>query len=99
MNMDEKEAKYALGLAQMGADWIIFELARQAGVKPGHDVEQVHEEYLDSVDDEGNYGMEAWLVFEALDEWGRTYYAHLPGSLDALVVRTVRDHAVWFQED
>lgn len=99
MHMNEEEAKHALGMAQLGADWIIFELALRAGVKPGHEVVQVHEEYLDAIAEDGTYGMEAWMVFEAIDEWGRTYYAHLPGSLDSLVVRTVRDHAVWFEED
>ena len=99
MNMSEEEANRALRLAQMGADWIIFELALRAGVKPDHEVRDLHEEYLDTVDGEGNYGMEAWVVFEAIDERGRTYYAHLPGSLDSLVVRTVRDHAIWFEEE
>lgn len=94
MTDDNSEAR--LEQAEVGSDLVIFELARQAGVRGGDYIEHIHEEYLDTVDEVGTYGMEAWTVFEAVDEEGQTYFAHLPGDLDSLIVRTVRDHAIWF---
>lgn len=97
--MTDDNGKARLEQVEAGSDLVIFELARQAGVRGGDYIEDIHEEYLDAVDEVGTYGMEAWTVFEAVDEAGQTYYAHLPGDLDSLVVRTVRDHAVWFSEE
>ena len=97
MTDDNSEAR--LEQAEVGSDLVIFELARQAGVRGGDYIEDIHEEYLDTVDEVGTYSMEAWTVFEAVDEGGQTYFAHLPGDLDSLIVRTVRDHAVWFSEE
>lgn len=94
--MTDDNSKARLAQAELGADLVIFELARQAGVRGGDLIEDIHEEYLDTVDEVGTYGMEAWTVFEAVDEGGQTYFAHLPGDLDSLIVRTVRDHAIWF---
>lgn len=97
--MGDDSTATRLEQAELGADLVIFELARQAGCTNGDFIEDIHEEYLDTVDEVGTYGMEAWTVFEAVNEEGQTYYAHLPGDLDSLIVRTVRDHAVWFSEE
>lgn len=95
--MTEEEQKYTLDIARNGADYVIFGLALRAGVKPKDIVDDIHEEYLDTVSEEGVYGMEAWTIFEATDESGQTYYAHLPGDLDSLIVKAVREHGIWFE--
>lgn len=79
--------------AQMAADYLIFHLARQAGVKEEHAVTGVDEVFFEVSDLDG-FGMEAWTQFVAEDVEGQQYVAHLPGRLDELLAQTVRDHAL-----
>ena len=78
---------------QISADSLLFALAEAAGVEANDLLAGVEEEYLDTLDEGGNYGMEVWTVFKAEAEDGQLYYAHLPGRLDDLIVRVVRDHS------
>lgn len=78
---------------QETADRLLFCIAERAGVERGDYLERVEEEFLETLSEEGAYGMEAWTVFTASTEEGQTYYAHLPGRLDDLVAQTVRDHS------
>lgn len=91
--MTEEEQKHALELARTGADRVIFGLAMGAGIKPEHTINDIHEEFFETISEEGVYGMEAWTVFEATDLEGQTYYAHLLGDLDSLIVEAVREHS------
>ena len=88
--MDDKMLEYT----QRAADRILFALAERAGVSDDDRLAGVEEEHLETLSEDGAYGMEVWTVFEAKDPLGRTYHAHLPGRLDALIARTVRDHSV-----
>lgn len=97
--MTEEERKHALGLARTGADHVIFALAAGAGVKSGHIIDDIHEEFFETISEEGVYGMEVWTVFEVTDLEGQTYYAHLLGDLDSLIVEAVREHGTWFEEE
>lgn len=79
--------------AQMAADYLIFHLARRAGIKEEDSVVEVEEIFFE-VDDLKGFGMEAWTQFTAEDIEGQRYIAHLPGRLDELLARTVQDHAL-----
>lgn len=88
--MDDEMLEYT----QRAADRILFALAERAGVSADSTLAGVEEEYLETLSEDGAYGMEVWTIFKA--EWpeGQVYHAHLPGRLDDLIVRTVRDHSV-----
>lgn len=88
--MDDKMLEYT----QRAADRILFALAERAGASDDDRLAGVEEEHLETLSEDGVYGMEVWTVFEAETIGGETYYAHLPGRLDALIARTVRDHSV-----
>lgn len=94
--MDEDQVNPITAIA---AGDIIVELARQAGKADGQRVTGVHEEFLEAISEEGFYGVEVWTVFELVDLEGQVSFAHLPGDLDSLIVRTVRDHARVLQEE
>lgn len=79
--------------AQMAADYLTLHLARQAGVKEEDSVVEVEEIFFE-IDDLKGFGMEAWTQFTAEDIEGQRYIAHLPGRLDELLARVVRDHAL-----
>lgn len=78
---------------QNAADRLVFCIAERAGVGSEDLLRSVQEEYLDTVDEIGTWAMEVWTVFEAESPEGQVYFAHLPGRLDSLIVRTVRDHS------
>jgi len=78
-------------LVQQAADVILFSIAERAGVKNEDLLAGVEEEFLDTMDEVGNYGMEVWTVFEAETLDGQTYFAHLPGTLDRLLAQAARE--------
>lgn len=83
-----------LDTAQQSSDAILFNLALRAGAMPDEWLCGVEELYIESIAEDGTYAFETWCQFELEQPEGQHYYAHLPGPLDQLIVRTVRDHSV-----
>lgn len=88
-----------IGCGEVAADFILFHLAVQAGVGEGDKLSRVEETHLENYSSSGAMAMEAWTVFHAYDQEGQAYAAHLPGRLDDLIVRTVRDLTLLLEEE
>lgn len=79
--------------AEMAADHLIYHLAMLAGVHEEDTVVDLEEVYLENFTEDGTFAMETWTRFRAEGLDGHNYFAHIPGRLDELIARTVRDHS------